>query len=106
MAKNKNPEPKPTSVPAPRSSASERIAAPTALPVARATGGPDESGPGLVEQVGRVTADTARMVHAVLPSRAPAYLGAGALVLAGLIDLPAALAGGLAYEALRRWAAA
>ncbi|MCD2197564.1 hypothetical protein LQ327_29760 [Actinomycetospora endophytica] len=104
MAKDKHPEPKPAT-------AGERVPAPTPLPVERhgPTDGdaagtrPDGSGRGLVEQVGSAATETARLVHAVLPNRTPAYLGAGALLLTGVIDLPAAVAGGLVYEALRRW---
>lgn len=42
----------------------------------------------------------------ILPTgRTPVYLGAAALMLVGLVDPPAALGMGLAYEALRRWSA-
>lgn len=38
----------------------------------------------------------------VLPDRLPVYLGVAALLVLGVLDPPLALAGGLAYEALRR----
>lgn len=49
----------------------------------------------------------AGMVRDVLPTRRlPLVLGVGALLVVGVIDPPAALGAGLAYEALRRWSAA
>jgi hypothetical protein len=47
--------------------------------------------------------EVARVVRTVLPNRAPAYLGGAALLVLGIVDLPAAAGGALAYEALRRW---
>ena len=66
---------------------------------------PDRSrpGPGFADQLADGVARTAGLVHRVLPDRVPTYLGGGALLLVGLIEPPIALAGGLAYEALRRW---
>lgn len=58
---------------------------------------------GVVAQAGEVAATSIRTTKRLLPGRAPAYLGAGALLVAGIIEPPALLAGGLAYEALRRW---
>ena len=57
----------------------------------------------LADQVGDVVAGTARVVQTVLPNRLPVFLGVGALLLLGVVDPPIALAGGLTYEALRRW---
>lgn len=67
-------------------------------PPARASGNrplPDQLVDGL--------ADAAGVVRRVLPNRLPAYLVGGALLVVGVIEPPVALAGGLAYEALRRW---
>jgi len=58
---------------------------------------------GIADTVGSVASDVARTVNRVLPNRAPAYLGVAALVVLGVIDLPAAAGGALAYEAVRRW---
>lgn len=57
----------------------------------------------VVAQVGEVATTSIRVTKRLLPGRVPAYLGAGALLVAGIIEPPALLAGGLAYEALRRW---
>jgi len=57
----------------------------------------------VVAQAGEVAATSVRVTKRLLPGRVPAYLGAGALLVAGIVDLPALVAGGLAYEALRRW---
>lgn len=57
----------------------------------------------VVAQVGEVATASIQVTKRLLPGRAPAYLGAGALLVAGIIEPPALLAGGLAYEALRRW---
>jgi hypothetical protein len=58
---------------------------------------------GLVAQVAETAAASVRATRRLLCGRVPAYLGAGALLVAGVIDPPDLLAGGLAYEALRRW---
>lgn len=47
--------------------------------------------------------DAVRTVQSVLPNRLPVLLGLSALLVAGVLEAPVALAGGLAYEALRRW---
>lgn len=55
---------------------------------------------------GEITAGVSGAVHAVqagLPNRLPVYLGVAALLVVGVLEAPVALAGGLAYEALRRW---
>ena len=65
--------------------------------------GPGKAVDDVVAQVGDVAAASLRVTKRLLPGRAPAYLGAGALLVAGIVDLPALIAGGLAYEALRRW---
>lgn len=57
----------------------------------------------LVAQVSEIATAPLRLTKRLLPGRTPAYLGAGALLVVGVIDLPALVAGGLAYEALRRW---
>ncbi|WP_328307856.1 hypothetical protein [Actinomycetospora sp. NBC_00405] len=57
----------------------------------------------VVAQLGDVATASIRVTKRLLPGRTPAYLGAGALLVAGIIEPPALLAGGLAYEALRRW---
>lgn len=79
-------------------------------PTNRTTGSARDVSPGpgkavddVVTQVGDVAAASLRVTKRLLPGRAPAYLGAGALLVAGIVDLPALVAGGLAYEALRRW---
>ena len=46
---------------------------------------------------------TARSVGSLLPNRLPVILGFAALLAVGVLEPPVALAGGLAYEALRRW---
>lgn len=59
---------------------------------------------GLGGQVGDAVAGTVATVRSVLPAdRLPVYLAGGALVLAGLVDPPAAVAVALGFEALRRW---
>lgn len=63
----------------------------------------DDTGTGVVAQVADVATASVRATRRLLPGRVPAVLGAGALLVAGVIDFPALLAGGLAYEALRRW---
>lgn len=92
---------------APPSAASPTAPAPR-TPLTRPAGagvtGPAGQGDtGLLAQVGETAATAVRATRRLLPGRVPAYLGAGALLVAGVIDPPALLAGGLAYEALRRW---
>ena len=84
-------------------------------PTERATGATENasahsapSAPGnvagdVVAQLGEVATASIRVTKRLLPGRTPAYLGAGALLVAGIIEPLALLAGGLAYEALRRW---
>lgn len=59
--------------------------------------------PGLADAAVSVASDVARVVQRVLPNRVPAYLGGTALLVLGVVDLPAALGGALTYEAIRRW---
>lgn len=48
----------------------------------------------------------AQALRLVLPTRrVPLYLGVAALLVVGVVDAPVAVAGGLVYEALRRWSA-
>jgi len=47
--------------------------------------------------------EATRVVQTVVPPRLPAYLGGAALLVLGVVDLPAAVGGALAYEAIRRW---
>jgi hypothetical protein len=58
---------------------------------------------GVVDTVVDVASDTAGVVRRVLPHRAPVYLGGAALLALGVLDVPLAAGGALAYEALRRW---
>ncbi|HEY2223191.1 hypothetical protein [Actinomycetospora sp.] len=101
MAKNK-----PVAAPRP-SVGSEAVAdARRDRPAASRTGADAEAPTapsGLADRVGDAVVGTVRVVHTMLPSRFPAYLGGAALLVVGVIDTPALLAGGLAYEALRRW---
>jgi hypothetical protein len=82
---------------------------PPAAPEATARPAPPSSDPaqpavGFGEQVGDAVTGTVATVRRVLPAdRLPVYLAGGALILAGLIDPPAAVAVALGYEALRRW---
>lgn len=57
-----------------------------------------------MDRISSTVDGAARLTRAVLPSRLPVYLGVSALLVVGAVDAPAAVAGGLAYEALRRWA--
>jgi hypothetical protein len=79
-----------------------RPAAPAPAPAARARPAADTQ---LSIADGAVSAvsDVARVVRTVLPNRLPAYLGGAALLVLGVVDLPAAAGGALAYEAIRRW---
>jgi hypothetical protein len=61
------------------------------------------TGRSLADTAVAVAGDAARVVQRVLPPRTPAYLGAAALLVLGVVDLPAVAGGALAYEALRRW---
>lgn len=85
------------------------VAAPTEVPVQRTGSAPARPGdrgmtnPALADQLVGGVVGAAQVVHRVLPNRLPTYLAAGALLVVGVIDPPVALAGGLAYEALRRW---
>lgn len=63
----------------------------------------EDQGPGLADTAVSVASDVARVMQRVLPNRVPAYLGGTALLVLGVVDLPAALGGALAYEAIRRW---
>ena len=114
MAKDKNTAPpKPSVKPAAPEVATDRLSpssAPSTAP--EAVAGPatvtrpatrETSAAGVADQLEGAVTGAARVVHTVLPNRIPAYLGAGALLLVGVIDPPVALAGGLTYEALRRW---
>ncbi len=118
MAKTKTVEsPKPaagTNPPTPGGQGQATVTPTTTSPTALAGAQPASSTPtrgpvpgrpavGLADQLGDTVAGTVRVVHTVLPGRLPAYLGAGALLALGVIDPPIALAGGLVYEALRRW---
>ncbi|MEJ2889681.1 hypothetical protein [Actinomycetospora aeridis] len=58
---------------------------------------------GITDSVVSVAAEGARVVQRVLPHRTPIYLGGAALLVLGLVDLPAAAGGALVYEAIRRW---
>ncbi|HSK57840.1 MAG TPA: hypothetical protein VK935_02185, partial [Actinomycetospora sp.] len=75
-------------------------ATPAATTPARPTAGPPR---GLADDAVSAVADVARVVRTVLPSRVPAYLGGAALLVLGVVDLPAVAGGALAYEAIRRW---
>ncbi|WP_018333369.1 hypothetical protein [Actinomycetospora chiangmaiensis] len=88
--------PPPTTPAAPVGAAVE-IARPAGVSVSR----PASSG--WIEPVGETVATTLRTVRDLLPSRLPVFLGTTALLVAGVIDAPAALGVGLAFEALRRW---
>jgi hypothetical protein len=44
-----------------------------------------------------------RLCPQYLPARLPVYLGAGALLLVGTLELPVAVGAALGYEALRAW---
>jgi hypothetical protein len=57
----------------------------------------------LADDAVSAVSDVARVVRTVLPSRLPAYLGGAALLVLGVVDLPAVAGGALAYEAVRRW---
>ncbi|HWN28958.1 MAG TPA: hypothetical protein VNP37_18490 [Actinomycetospora sp.] len=61
------------------------------------------AGPGLADGAVSAVSDVARVVRTVLPNRVPAYLGGAALLVLGVVDLPAVAGGALAYEAIRRW---
>lgn len=59
----------------------------------------------LVDGVADVLRAPLRVADRVLPAgRTPMVLGVAALTLVGVLDWPAAVAIGLGYEALRRWA--
>lgn len=59
----------------------------------------------LVDGLTGVLRAPVQIVGRVLPARrAPVVLGVAALTLIGVLDWPAAIATGLGYEALRRWA--
>ncbi|HEY2191561.1 MAG TPA: hypothetical protein VGH76_04545 [Actinomycetospora sp.] len=59
----------------------------------------------LVDGLTGVLRAPAQIAGRVLPARrAPVVLGVAALTLIGVLDWPAAIAAGLGYEALRRWA--
>ncbi|GAA4889831.1 hypothetical protein [Actinomycetospora straminea] len=58
---------------------------------------------GVTDTVVSAAADAAHVVQRVLPHRAPVYLGGAALLVIGIVDLPAVAGGALVYEALRRW---
>ncbi|GAA4779452.1 hypothetical protein GCM10023200_10750 [Actinomycetospora chlora] len=78
----------------------ERLTAPSRPVPAPTT---DDHGRGVTDTVVAVAGDAARVVQRVLPARTPAYLGGAALLVLGVVDLPAAAGGALVYEALRRW---
>jgi hypothetical protein len=80
--------------------ASPAAAAPAAAPRARPAADPQLS---LADGAVSAVSDVARVVRTVLPNRLPAYLGGAALLVLGVVDLPAAAGGALAYEAIRRW---
>jgi hypothetical protein len=61
------------------------------------------AGGSFADEVAATVTATVRAAQAVLPNRLPGVLGVAALLVAGAVDPPVALAGGLAYEALRRW---
>jgi hypothetical protein len=91
----------PERLPAPRPSAARRDAVrrdPVRRDAPAAT--PERS---LADSAVGAAGDVAHVVRSVLPNRVPAYLGGTALLVLGVVDLPAALGGALAYEALRRW---
>lgn len=59
----------------------------------------------LVDGLAEVLRAPLRVADRVLPGgRTPMVLGVAALTLVGVLDWPAAVAAGLGYEALRRWA--
>ncbi|GLZ47720.1 hypothetical protein Acsp06_39050 [Actinomycetospora sp. NBRC 106375] len=79
-----------------------------AAPVARTVDPPAEKAPagtvhGLADSAVSAVEGTAWAITRVLPHRGPVYLGGAALLVLGVVDLPVALGGALAYEALRRW---
>jgi hypothetical protein len=59
--------------------------------------------PSVADSLVSAASDAARVVQGVLPHRFPAYLGGAALLVLGVVDLPALAGGALAYEAIRRW---
>lgn len=74
---------------------------PTAAPTTGAPGPTGSDGP---ERVAGVLALPVTVAQRLLPDNAvPVVLGAGALVVAGVVEWPAAVAIGLGYLALRRW---
>ena len=73
-----------------------------AAPARTRTSSPSPSH-GVTDSVVGVAADAAHVVRRVLPHRTPVYLGGAALVVVGVVDLPAVAGGALVYEALRRW---
>jgi hypothetical protein len=72
-------------------------------PAATAPARPTDPQRGLADDAVSAASDVARVVRTVLPSRLPAYLGGAALLVLGVVDLPAVAGGALAYEAIRRW---
>jgi hypothetical protein len=64
---------------------------------------PAEPARSLADDAVSAVSDVARVVRTVLPNRLPAYLGGAALLVLGVVDLPAVAGGALAYEAMRRW---
>ncbi|WP_433782800.1 hypothetical protein ACQPX6_23240 [Actinomycetospora sp. CA-101289] len=75
-------------------------ARPAAPAPARPAAGPPRS---LADDAVSAVSDVGRVVRTVLPNRLPAYLGGAALLVLGVVDLPAVAGGALAYEAIRRW---
>lgn len=61
------------------------------------------AGGSLADEIAGTVAGSLRAVQVVLPNRLPTYLGVAALLVVGVVEPPVALAGGLVYEALRRW---
>jgi hypothetical protein len=60
--------------------------------------------PSIGDQIGGTITSSVHVVQGVLPEhRLPVYLAGAALLVTGVLDAPALLGAGLAYEALRRW---
>ncbi|MHC1559653.1 hypothetical protein ACR9E3_11890 [Actinomycetospora sp. C-140] len=105
------PKAAPRMTPSPASSATTaalRTAPGTPAAAERRVDAPAEKAPvgtvhGLADSAVSAVEGTARAITRVLPHRGPVYLGGAALLVLGVVDLPVALGGALAYEALRRW---
>ncbi len=68
--------------------------------------GPPVQPPGAIDRVAAALSAPVTLTQRVLPaSPVPVVLGTGALLVAGLVEWPAAAAVGLGYLALRSWRA-